>query len=302
MIRRQATGSPILPHWTEGLHPAFREVAPQVVVDDGVRLHGYVAALNSSMAFAFNLFLAFRIGDPSSLARLLGGLTDRRLVVERVVFEYAGPTHILGEVAGAQPARDEHVTASDVAVFVRDETGRRGVILIEVKLSEGGFTTCGGAASRGNRRQDVCASAQRFLADPSACYLRRPLRATRERRYWPIFEGAHGAVKTAFPGCGGEGPCPFRGGAQQIMRNHALLLGLEQEGLVDFGAFVLVHHDANPDVVPVWDAYAAMAADPARLFRLPASAVAWAAGEALSSDPAIGGWLAARYLLPARAA
>ena len=260
------------------------------MAEDGVRLHDFVAALNSSMVFAFNLFLAFRIGDSGPLARLLGGLIGRRLVVERVVFEYAGPTHILREVAGSRPGRGEHVTASDVAVFVRDDGGRRGVILVEVKLSEGGFTPCGGATSAGNRRLDVCASAERFMDEPPACYLRRPRRATVERRYWPIFQQAHGSLKAAFPGCGDGGPCPFRGDNQQIMRNHALLLGLEQEGVVDFGTFVLVHHDANPDVVPAWDAYAATVADPSRLLRLRASEVA--------SCSSIAEWLAARYLLP----
>jgi len=172
------------------------------------------------------------------------------------------------------------------------------VVLIELKLSEGEFSTCNGATSRGNRRKDVCDSAETFLADPGACYLRHPYRAKRDRRYWTIFEQEYGSVREAFPGADLGGPCPFRGDGQQPMRNHALALGLVQEGVIDFAAFGLVHHDENPDVVPAWDEYVAMVADPSALFRLPASAVCDAAGEALAAEPAVGTWLRERYFLP----
>ena len=290
--------SPMLEDWTDGLHPALCEHATHVVTEDGVRLHSHAHALNSSMTFGFNLFTPFRVGDPEPLAALLGKQLGRQLQVDRVVFEYGGPTSVLAEVAGDVPEQDEPFTAVDVAVFVRDERGRRGVILIEVKLSEGAFSTCNGAISRGNRRKDVCDSAETFFADPATCYLRHPYRAARDRRYWTIFEQDYGSVREAFPGADLGGPCPFRGDGQQPMRNHALALGLVQAGLVDFAAFGLVHHDDNPDVVPAWDAYVAMVADPTTLFRLPASAVGDAAGRALAGVPALGPWLRERYFLP----
>jgi hypothetical protein len=159
-------------------------------------------------------------------------------------------------------------------------------VLIEVKLTEGGFTRCGGADSRGNRRKDVCASAARFLNEPSACYLQHPWRASRDRRYWEIFAAAHGSVRAAFPAAG-DGGCPFHGDAQQIMRNHALALGLVQAGHADWWAFGLVHHDRNPDVPTPWEAYTELTADRAHLFRLPASAVA-------EAGP-LAAWTAERY-------
>ena len=284
--------------WTDGLHPALRQDASRVVAEDDVRLHDHVHALHSSMAFGFNLFLPFRIGNAAPLADLLEDALDRRLHPERVVFEYAGPTHVLAEVAGEVPTDDEKFTASDLAVFVRDPEGRRGVVLIEVMLSEGGFTRCNGATSRGNRRKEVCASAETFLADPAACYLRHPYRAQRDRRYWAIFEREYGTVREAFPDTDLDGPCPFRGDGQQPMRNHALALGLVQEGVVDFASFGLVHHDDNPDVVPAWDAYTALVADPSKLFRLPASTVCGAADAAIAGGPEVGPWLRERYHLP----
>ena len=47
---------------------------------------------------------------------------------------------VFEECAGPLPTDDEKFTASDVAVQVEDDTGRAGLILVEVKLSEGGFT------------------------------------------------------------------------------------------------------------------------------------------------------------------
>ena len=287
----------MLDNWTDGLHPALREHASQIAAKDRVRLHDYIEALNSSMAFGFNLFMPFRLGEPGPLAVLLGRHLDRLLQVDHVVFEYAGPAHVLAEVAGEVPEEDEPFTASDVAVFVTDQQGRHGVILIEVKLTEGEFSRCNGATSRGNHRKDVCTSAETFFADPSTCYLRHPYQAKRDRRYWQIFEREFGSVREAFPGADLDGPCPFRGDGQQPMRNHALALGLVQRGVMDFAAFGLVHHDDNPDVVPAWDDYVALVADPAMLFRMPASTISDAAGLALDAEPAVGPWLRDRYFL-----
>ena len=55
-------------------------------------------------------------------------------------FEFHGPTDVLGECAGPRPTKADTFTASDVAIHVEDERGRRGAVLVEVKLSEGGFT------------------------------------------------------------------------------------------------------------------------------------------------------------------
>jgi hypothetical protein len=289
MMRAQAATSPLWPDWRDGLHPSVRDAATRVVDEDRVRLHEFAAALHSSMVFAFNLFLPFRVGDASPLGRLLSGVLGRPVDVEGVTFEYAGPPDVLAEIAGDVPTEDERFTATDVGVRVVDWNGLRGLFNTEVKLAEGGFTPCYGATSRGNRRTDVCAAAARFLEDPGACYLRRPLRASRARRYWEIFTAAHGSVRAAFPGLDEAGACPFRFDAQQIMRNHALALGVVQAGFFDFAALCLVYHDDNPDVVPLWDAYAASTVDRSMFHRLPASAVAAA------SDPA---WLRARYFLP----
>ena len=192
------------------------------------------------MAFGFNLFMPFREYGGSALDPLLGRCIGFPVRVVGLGFEFHGPTDVLAECAGPKPTDDEKFTASDVAVHLRDESGRAGVVLVEVKLSEGGFTPCNGARSEWNRRKDVCGSGATFFQDPRACYLRRTRHAQRDRRYWDIFDAAFGSVEASVPGYTGE-RCPFRDDYQQLMRNHALALGLVQAGEVDFTGFGLVH-------------------------------------------------------------
>jgi hypothetical protein len=146
-------------------------------------------------------------------------------------------------------------------------------VLVEVKLSEGGFTPCGGRESVGNRRRDVCDSARGLFANPSACYLTRTARASRDRRYWTIFAKARGSVRAAFPGVELTEACPFASDLQQPMRNHALALGLVQAGHFDFARVGLVHHDDNPSVPSHWHRYRDAVADPETFFSVPASVV-----------------------------
>ena len=139
--------------------------------------------------------------------------------METVRFEWVPPGALLGELEGDRPTDDEPATGVDVVLWSRLEDGRKAVVLVEVKLSEDGFTTCNGRRSRANRRRDVCDSARLFFGDPAACYLRRPKGKQRDRRHWQIFAGGHGSVREAFPGADMDGPCPLAGNAQQPMRN-----------------------------------------------------------------------------------
>jgi hypothetical protein len=267
-----AMAAPMFGAWTEGVFPPLGTDAERLVSADGIRLHDHAAAVNSSMVFGFNLFLPFRVDRPEPLASLLSTTTGLKLRIERIQFEY-GPSEILAETQNDPPRGDEPRTTSDLGIEVRDAAGRPGIVLIEVKLSEGGFSACKGRGSRLNGRRDVCDSATAFFAETGACYLTRSAHARRDRRYWSIFAAADGSVQAAFPGADLGGCCPFAGDMQQPMRNHALALGLLQSGRYEFARFGLVHHDDNTDVLLHWGRYRDMIADPEVLFRLPASAV-----------------------------
>ena len=298
---RAAHTSPLWPDWRSNLHPALLAPAEARVADGSLPLHDYAPALNSSQAFAMNLFLPLAGGDSGAFSDFLRAVLGVDVVVESVDLEFFGSGDLLAEIPRAEPGPDDKLTAADVAIHLRDADDRRGVLLVEVKLSEGGFTSCGGVDSRGNRDRAPCLDAALFFREPDRCYLRRPYRAQRDRRYWRIFDAAHGSLRDAFPGRSAAGGCPFAGDWQQPMRNHALALAMKQAGLVDFWHLALVHHDDNPDVPEPWDEYRGAAEDGELLHRWPASALLSALGAA-SGAADYESWVRARYVLDREAA
>ena len=186
------------PYWPVGIYPAYRALAEEVVRADSVKLHERIAHLRSSQAFAFNLFLPFREGGRSRLCDRVSEMIGARFSIQGVRLEWVPPGALLGEIRGDRPAPGEPATGVDVVLWGQLAGGERAVVLLEVKLSEGDFTHCGGRDSPGNQRRDVCASAALFFDDPRACYLRRTKRARRDRRYWEIFAASHGSVRAAF--------------------------------------------------------------------------------------------------------
>ena len=264
---------------------------------DSARLDDNATHIRSSQAFAFNLFLPFREGARSRLSEAVGEVLGADIRIDRIQFEWIPPGALLGELVGEWPADGEPATAVDVVLRSRLPNGRRAAVLVEVKLSETGFTPCNGPDSRGNRRKNVCKSARSFFDDPGACYLRRPWRKDRARRYWEIFATSHGSVRNAFPGASLDGCCPFIQHAQQPMRNLAIAHGLAQEGLVANAWFALCRHDDNPDVAVHWEAWREMLPDPASAPCLAASTVVRAGLEDGHEDWAA--WMCSQYRLPA---
>ena len=181
-------------HWVDGIHSEYRTLAQEMVQTDAVKLHQHIAHLRSSQAFAFNLFLPFREGSRSKLSSRLSDLLGVPVSIEEVRFEWVPPGEILGEIRGDRPSPREPATAVDVVLWCRVEDGAKAIVLFEVKLSEPNFTYCNGRTSTANDRTDVCESARVFFEDPRACYLRRPSRSWRDRRYWKIFAESYGSV------------------------------------------------------------------------------------------------------------
>ena len=100
----------------------------EYVRGSGIRLHSHARAVNSSIGFAFNLFMPFREHGASTLEALLTVAVGFPVRVAEVEFEFHGPTGVLGECAGPEPTRRDKFTASDVAVSVVDDQGRTGVV------------------------------------------------------------------------------------------------------------------------------------------------------------------------------
>ena len=143
----------------------------------------------------------------------------------------------------------------------------------------------------------MCESATLFFTDPTTCYLQRPWRKRRDRRYWDIFAGSHGGVQAAFPDADLAGPCPFAYSMQQPMRNFAIARGLEQapDFAVENAWFRLCSHDDNPEVAEHWKKWRRLLPDPAMAPSLPASEVVNAGEAAGFLDWAT--WMRDRYRL-----
>ncbi len=103
----------------------------------------------------------------------------------------------------------------------------------------------------------------------------RPLHQRWDRRYWKIFNDAHGAVAEAFPGVDGTGACPFAFSMQLPIRNLEVARSLEQDGGSGIAAawFVLCVHDANPDIAGQWRKWQRILTDSSMARSLPASDV-----------------------------
>ena len=67
-----STSHPMFDDWREGIHGWVRQQTDDLVDEGGIRLHDHIAAVNSSMAFGFNLFMPFREHGASVNEELLG--------------------------------------------------------------------------------------------------------------------------------------------------------------------------------------------------------------------------------------
>ena len=228
------------------------------------------------------------------LSELVSSLTGEHLTVEEVCFEWAPPPAVLVE-------SDRYVTAVDVVLWSWLQDGGRAVVLLEVKLSESGFSNCGGRDSSQNARRDVCRSAGVFFDDPDACYLIRSDKAEvtgRTRRYWEIFSRRNGSVAATFPNADPTGSCPFARDMNQPMRNLAIAFGLEQTNVVQRAWYGLCAHDDNKIIRRLWGDWQHMLPgdNPTVALFLPASEIiriGEAEGMAKWAD-----YMRSRYLVP----
>lgn len=282
-------------HWTDGVYQPYRISAREMVKADSVSLHKYARHLLSSQVFAFNLFLPFREGNRQHLDDAIGEFIEEDIRIDRVAFEWVPPGHLLCEIDGEWPTSEEPATAVDIVLWCRLNNGRRGVVLLEVKLTEDRFTHCNGRTSKGNRRQDVCQSARLFFDNPGNCYLTRPYRKSRDRKYWEIFAYNYGGMRQAFPHADLSGECPFAYDMQQPMRNLAIARALEQEDVVQSAWYGLCAHDQNPDVSRHWTKWRHLLGNATPAPMIAASTVVKAGEEAGLADWA--SYMRSRYRL-----
>lgn len=202
--------------------------------------HLWCHALNSSQAFAVNLFGPARFSQAAAQALwkalpVARGHCDPQHV--GVHFEYSGPAKGFASEALGETGIPTQI---DVAVEGTFAHGVTRLQFIEVKLTEAHFGSCRGAKGgkrRANPAPERCGNLARVREDtPGQCWLVQ----AEHRKYWDLIEGNTGLEVSA----DAEGGCPWRGGLYQLMRNWALARSLLDRDLAtSIELAVCVHPD-----------------------------------------------------------
>ena len=228
------------------LHPWARARAVEHQTRNNFRVHQHFFHMASSQAANLNLFLPI-LRDPRAaeilrsakpdLATIATDYLDQGFCVEfwGGNFNSDGPERgLLGDKSTSAG------TDSDIAIAYRDHEGELCLWLIEHKLVENEFTTCGGYHSSGRKTKpeyDCTRNFAQTVANKSTCYYHGHC----GYRYWDLTE-RHAAF---FPGQGEHPQCPFRGGMNQLWRNLLLALALEEQETFRKVFFSVVRHPGN---------------------------------------------------------
>lgn len=203
------------------------------------RIHKYFNHMASSQAANLNLFLPI-LRHPSANAvltnlkadfsHLAGSQLDNGYRVE-FWDEPFGNLNDKSKVAG---------TDTDIAIAYYNHQDELCLWLIEHKLTEKEFTTCGGDRSKGRRAKHDCSrSFSDIVANKQLCYYQDVCKFN----YWKVTE----ANLAFFPKYALQPKCPFRGGLNQLWRNQLLGLSIEQDERQQYRhvTFSVVKHPRN---------------------------------------------------------
>ena len=154
-------------------------------------------------------------------------------------------------------------TDADFAIAYRNHQGELNLWLIEHKLTEQEFTTCGGAKSKGRQSgKHSCDLIADILKNPDLCYYQSAC----HYNYWNI-TAQH---PDEFPreNLLKNHGCPFIGGLNQLWRNQLLAIAIENSSDWPYKKvfFSVAHHPKNFAPTASMQAFAALAGHSGRFF------------------------------------
>jgi hypothetical protein len=221
------------------LYPPIRPALESHLQKFPFRIHKYFNHMASSQAANLNLFLPV-LHSPQAAAILATIKPDIACIASdhldqgwRIEF-WDEPFGNLGDKT------DVSGTDSDIAIAYYNHQGELCLWLIEHKLTEAEFTTCGGFRSKGRQpRHDCHQPFPAILSDKNICYYHD----ARGFHYWDITE----RNRDFFPGHVHHAQCPFQGGTNQLWRNQLLALSIEQDERQPYRqvTFSVVRHPGN---------------------------------------------------------
>jgi hypothetical protein len=203
------------------------------------RLHQYFNHVASSQAANVNLFLPVLLHSNVNVilrdlnpdfARLAPSELDHGYRLEY----WDEPYGTLGDrtpISG---------TDADIAIAYYNHENELCLWLIEHKLTESEFTTCGGSKSQGRKAIHTCSKPfSEILEDKQVCYYH----SANHYNFWDITD----ANRTFFVNHAQHPNCPFMGGLNQLWRNQLLGLSIEQDERQPYKhvTFSVVKHPRN---------------------------------------------------------
>ena len=206
------------------IYPSVREELRRHRRTNRFRRHTHFNHMASSQAANVNLFLPV-LRHPlcnkvlstlkPDFASLATDHLDRGYCLEFWGGNFGGPVGARGPLGDKSALSG---TDSDIAIAYRNHAGELCLWLIEHKLTEREFTTCGGFKSK-DRNKAACdceRSASDILEDKKLCFHH----AVRERKYWDVTEDN----MAFFVNHESHAQCPFQRGMNQLWRNQLLAL------------------------------------------------------------------------------
>ena len=232
------------------LFPLYQPLVSEIAQNHDFKFHKHFGHMASSQAACINLFTPALL-KPEVANTVFPKINPQfaKLAIDKLEngfqFEYWHESNPLNDHTKAAG------TDSDVAIAYYDKEGNLSLWLIEHKLTEDEFTTCGGYRSKNNSAKAYCKDGALILKDHSKCYYQYQC----NYRYWQlmdscsIFDGRELAERQS---------CPFIGGENQLWRNQLMGHAIEEMEEYDNVHFSVVYHHGNPDLDSTINAYKKM--------------------------------------------
>ncbi len=243
----------VLPEAYKGTMPHLYEPIRQRFLDHQkqfpFKTHKFADHMASSQVACANLFLPI-MADPERAPYILAAVkpdlagiaTEELNHGFRIEFWDEDPNGPADQAGMLGDHNKSTGTDADLAIAYRNHDGQLCLWLIEHKLTENEFTTCGGAKSNGRKLGNYrCDSTVAILANPDLCYYHGKCKYN----YWPITL----ANESIFPRDNllSHAGCPFKGGMNQLWRNQLLAIAVEKSKQWPYQEvhFSVVRHPRN---------------------------------------------------------
>ncbi len=237
----------VLPEAYAGKLPHLYEPVRELFLEHQTRFHfkthKFADHMASSQIACANLFLPIMANpeDAPSILRSVKPDMDSIATEEldngfRIEFWDEDPEGPDGQIGMLGDHNRSTGTDSDFAIAYRNRSGELCLWLIEHKLTEAEFTTCGGAKSKGRKYGHYsCDSTVDLMQTPGLCYYQGKC----GYNYWALtlLNGNTFPRKNLLK----HATCPFKGGMNQLWRNTVLALAIENATKGPYAKYKHVH-------------------------------------------------------------